>query len=252
MQLSLTDRFHAKQGRSTGRLVLETDDGQRLVVYLKRHFRLPWWRGLMALIRPRGTWSPGLQEWEHLQWAQAHGLPAPHAVAAGEYIGPWGRLQSFLAIEELTDMVPLDEAVLAAASRLDAAIYRRWKRGLVAEMARVVRVMHERKRFHQDLYLCHFFIPENDTRHVPEWPGRVHLIDFHRLTHHAWAWRHWQAKDLGQLLWSSEIPGVDVRDRLRFWRHYLGGGRGGMTARWLRRLIQIRSWNYRRHNRKTG
>ena len=30
----------------------------------------------------------------------------PRAVAAGEWVGPWGRLQGFLAVEELTGMLP--------------------------------------------------------------------------------------------------------------------------------------------------
>src|SRR5262249_40188095 len=108
MATAVTDRLHVKQGRSIGRLVLETE-GARLVVYLKRHYRLAWWSGLGALLRPGGNWSPALQEWEHLAWARAEGLPVPTAVAGGEYIGPWGRLQSFLAIEELTGMLPLHQ-----------------------------------------------------------------------------------------------------------------------------------------------
>ena len=44
MAAAVTDRFHAKQGRTTGRCVLESG-GRRLVVYLKRHYRLPRWHG---------------------------------------------------------------------------------------------------------------------------------------------------------------------------------------------------------------
>src|SRR5262249_37986019 len=195
----VTDRFHAKQGRSIGRRVLEAD-GRRLVVYLKRHYRLPWWRGLLALLRPGANWSPALQEWEHLAWARARGLPVPRAVAAGEYIGPWGRLQSFLAVEELTDMLPLHQAVPAAAAHLGPDDFRQWKRGLIAEMASITRALHNRRRFHKDLYLCHFYIAEEDTQRVPSWPGRVWLIDLHRLSRHRWTWPWWQAKDLAQLL----------------------------------------------------
>src|SRR5690349_6032107 len=101
MAIPVTDRFHAKQGRSTGRWILAGAD-RPLAVYLKRHHRLPRWRGLLAAVWPDHGWSPALQEWHHLQWARAQGMPVPAAVAAGEYIGPWGRLQSFLAVEELT------------------------------------------------------------------------------------------------------------------------------------------------------
>src|SRR5947209_17106386 len=87
MERPVTDRFHAKQGRSTGRLILQ-QDGHRLAVYLKRHHRLPWWRGLLAALWPGRGWSPALQEYHHLRWAKSLGVPVPEAVAAGEFIGP--------------------------------------------------------------------------------------------------------------------------------------------------------------------
>src|SRR5262249_51373388 len=113
MQVPVTDRFYAKQGRSCGLWFLRVgrETARRLAVYLKRHYQAPWWRGALATLWPSGNWSPALREWEHLQWAQQQGVPVPRVVAAGEFIGPWGRLQSFLAVEELTDMVPLHEAI---------------------------------------------------------------------------------------------------------------------------------------------
>src|SRR5262245_46008006 len=141
MDVAVTDDFHAKQGRSTGRWVLRAPD-RELTVYLKRHYRLPRWHGLLATLWPGQGWSPGLQEARHLEWARRHGLPVPEVVAAGESIGPWGKLQSFLAVEELTDMLPLHQAVPAAAVRMTPAAFARWKRGLVAEMARLTRRLH--------------------------------------------------------------------------------------------------------------
>ncbi len=249
MEVPVTDRFHAKQGRSTGRLVLE-QDGRRLAVYLKRHYRLPRWRGLLATLWPAAGWSPALREAHNLEQARSLGVPVPEVIAAGEYVGPWGRLQSFLAVEELADMLPLHEAVPLAASRLDGAAFARWKRGLLAEMARLVRLLHGRRWFHKDLYLCHFYVARGDTASLPDWRGRVHVIDLHRLAHHPWAWRFWQTKDLAQLLYSSDVPGVTARDRLRFWRLYLGGGRRGWLVGWLRRLVLLRWRRYRRHNER--
>jgi len=177
-------------------------------------------------------------------------MPVPATVAAGEYIGPWGRLQSFLAIEELTDMLPLHEAIPAAAGQLPPAFFQIWKRSLIAEMARLTRALHECHCFHKDLYLCHFYIPRTDTGRLPEWRGTVHLIDLHRLSRHRWTRPLWQVKDLAQLLYSSEIVGVTDRDRLRFWRVYLGKRRSSWPARWLRRLVVIKWQRYRRHNAK--
>ncbi|HKI30499.1 MAG TPA: lipopolysaccharide kinase InaA family protein [Gemmataceae bacterium] len=249
MALDVTDRFHAKQGRSTGRLILGAG-ARRLSVYLKRHYRLPRWLGLLAALWPEGEWSPALQEMRHLEWARSQGVPVPAVVAAGEYLGPWGRLQSFLAVEELAGMLPLHEAVPAASRRLGAADFRRWKATLIAEMARLVGDLHGRRCFHKDLYLCHFYIPEDDTRTVPDWRGRVHLIDLHRLARHPWTWPVWQVKDLAQLLYSSEVEGVTARDRLLFWRLYQGRRQDNLTARWLRRAVVFKWRRYRRHNAK--
>lgn len=250
MTTAVTDRSHAKQGRTTGRWILQAD-GRRLAVYLKRHYELPWWRGLLAALWPDGGWSPALQEWRHLQWAQSQGMPVPATVAAGEYIGPWGRLQSFLAVEELADMSPLHEAIPAAQANMPPQMFRRWKQGLTTELARLTRALHGRRWFHKDLYLCHFFIPNEDLDQLPtSWKGRVFVIDLHRLGHHSLGWRVWQVKDLAQLLYSSEVAGVHVRDRLWFWREYLQGDRRSRTERWLRRFVLLKWRRYRRHNAK--
>jgi len=251
MTATVTDNFHAKQGRSTGRWLLRAGDAQ-LAVYLKRHHRLSWWRGLLAAVWPDAGWSPAVREWEHLEWARAAGVPVPVAVAAGEYIGPWGRLQSFLAVEELAGMLPLHRVIPAAAAALDAATFARWKRGLVTELARLTRALHDRYRFHKDLYLCHFFVPQQDTANLPTWRGRVHLIDLHRLGHHPWTAQFWKAKDLAQLLYSSGIAGVVHRDRLRFWRVYMGRKPRRWASGLLRWLVLLRWRRYRNHNLKKG
>lgn len=247
MDVAVTDRFHAKQGRSTGRWVLHTG-GARLAVYLKRHYHLPRWRGLLAALWPWAAWSPAFQEWDHLQWAQSQGIPVPAAVAAGEYRGPWGKLQSVLAVEELTGMLPLHEAIPLASRQLAPADFARWKRGLIAEMARLVAMLHGRRAFHKDLYLCHFYVLADDIPHLGNWPGRVTMIDLHRLARHSWTWRIWQLKDLAQLLYSSEVEGVTARDRLRFWHAYMDGARRSLAARWLRWAVVLKGNRYRQHN----
>jgi heptose I phosphotransferase len=249
MTASVTDRFHAKQGRSTGRWILRAD-GRQLGVYLKRHYQLSRWRGLLALAWPDGGWSPALQEWRHLAWAQAQGLPVPRAVAAGEYIGPWGRLQSVLAVEELGGMLPVNEALPRAAAALEPRQFRRWKLELELEIARLVRELHSRRWFHKDLYLCHFYVAEDHTRMVPAWRGRVHLIDFHRLAHHPWTWPFWQIKDLAQLLYSSYLPEVDERDRAWLWRNYRDRRRHGLWEWAQRALARWKASRYLRHNLK--
>lgn len=245
------DREHVKQGRSIGRWTL-TSGGRTLVVYLKRHFQLPRRHGWFAALFPGRAWSPGLEEWEHLAWAKAHGFPVPRAVAAGELLGPWGRLQSFLAVEELDDQLALHEAIPLAESELDADSFARWKRGLLAELARLCRELHRRRTFHQDLYLCHFYVARADVLAPPEeWSGRVTMIDLHRLARHRVGGAWWQAKDLGQLLYSTfDVPGVTACDRARFWKLYQSGDWGEVTPppRWVAGAARYRARRYYRKN----
>jgi tRNA A-37 threonylcarbamoyl transferase component Bud32 len=255
MDVAVTDRFQSKQGRSTGRWLLQASNcapegNHRLTVYLKRHHRLPWWQGWLATLWPWRHWSPAWREWQHLDWARRRGLPVPRSVAAAEYVGPWGKLRSLLAVEELTGMVSLQEAIPLAAVRQGAASFRQWKCALAVELARLTRMLHDRRCFHKDLYLCHFFIARDDTLGLPAegWRGRVYLIDLHRLTHYPLTWRLWQTKDLAQLLYASEVLGVDARDRLVFWRAYRGAGPHRPRCSWIRRLIAYRWRRYRLHN----
>jgi hypothetical protein len=55
-------------------------------------------------------------------------------------------------------------------------------------------------------------------------------------------------KDLGQLLYSSEVIGVDDRDRQFFWRAYLGRGRRDWMTRGLLWAVLFRGRRYRRQN----
>lgn len=256
MAESVTDRYHAKQGRSIGRWTLNAPDGRTLVVYLKRHYALPRLRGLLAALAPGRPWSPGLEEWDHLLWARANDLPVPRAVAVGELLGPWGKLQSFLAVEELTGMLPLHEVIPLAQRRLPGADFARWKRGLVAELARLARELHGRRAFHRDLYLCHFYVPDADTRRVPDsWPGRVWMIDFHRLAFRGFLRRYdSQVKDLAQLLYSTfDLAGVTARDRVRFWKLYRRDRDASPVARWVKAAAVAKAGRYASHNaRRAG
>ena len=117
--------------------------------------------------------------------------------------------------------------------------------GLVVRLSPV----HGRGRYHKDLYLCHFYIPERLTYYIPAgWSDDLFLIDLHRLGHHPWLGRWWQLKDLAQLLYSSDVEGVTARGRLRFWRLYAGPGRRRGAGPWLRRGVLLRWRNYRRHH----
>jgi hypothetical protein len=244
MAADVRDRLHVKQGRSIARWTLGKGR-DALVVFLKRHFRDS---ALTSLFRGRHR-SAAFQEAARIDWAAANGFRVPRIAAVGEQIGRFGTAQSFLALEELTGMVALHEAIPLAAYRLPATQFSQWKRGLAAALAHLVRRLHRLNRFHKDLYLCHFFIDDRITRSVPpDWNGQLVMIDWQRLGHHPWTAFWWKLKDLAQLAYSTKVSGITPRDRLRFARHYAGESRFTWRWRWLRWLIGIRWWNYERHN----
>jgi heptose I phosphotransferase len=237
--LDSTDRFHAKQGRSTSRVRL--DRGQGVVSgYLKRHERLPWPGRLAALLGREGRHSPAAVEWDRLEQTRALGVAVPDVIAVGESVGPGASARSFLLVAELTDQLALHEAIPHRA-RTDPAGFPAWKRRVVAELAALAARLHGDCFFHKDFYLCHVFIrPDGDG---------LTLIDLQRARRHPLTAVYWQAKDLAQLLFSTEgVAGVTDRDRLRFWAVYarrLGVNPAGVLA-WLARLKARR---YLRHNR---
>jgi len=248
MSLESRDRFHAKQGRSTARVVLQAAD-RPLAVYLKRHFRLPWPARLAALLDPAGRHSPAAAEWAHLERVRALGIDVPDVVAAGERIGPRTDLRSFLMVAELSGCAALNESLPQLAGRLDARAFARLKHRLIAEMARITATLHAARVFHKDLYLCHFFLDPISLEPDGRRP-RVVLIDLHRLHEHRHGSLWWRWKDLGQLLFSTYgVDGITDRDRIRFWRRYcrlVGIDRPD----WHARMVRLRAARYREHNRK--
>lgn len=245
MTLDARDRLHAKQGRSTARVVFHAPSGP-LPVYLKRHYRLPWRDRLAAALHPSGHHSPAAAEWAHLERARELGIAVPDAVAAGERIGPWGGLQSYLLVAELTGCEALNEVLPGLAESLEPATFAALKRALIVEMADITAMLHQAKAFHKDLYLCHFYL---DLSRLSASGPKLALIDLHRMAEHRWYPDRWRWKDLGQLLYSTHgVAGIDDRDRLRFWAHY----RRRLALRrprWHRRMVQLKAARYLAHNR---
>ena len=244
--LSVADRYHAKQGRSTGRVRFDSPD-RPLSVYLKRHERLPWRDRLLALLLPgRGAHSPAAAEWEHLRRARELGVPVPDVVAVGETIGPWGELRSFLMVAELLGCEALNEALPGLVTSLESREFARLKRSLIPELAEITARLHGARAFHKDLYLCHFYL---DLGRLKAEGGRFTLIDLHRMGVHRWTAARWRVKDLGQLLYSTfGVPGIDERDRLRFWKHYRRR-LGLRSSGWLVRAVRAKAARYLTHNR---
>jgi heptose I phosphotransferase len=255
MTLQARDKHHAKQGRSTARVVLHSgtdpqeSPSRPLSVYLKRHYRLPWSARLAATLNPTKTHSPAAAEWTHLERARSLGVEVPDVVAAGEQIGPHADLRSFLMVAELTGCEALHEVLPKLAERLDPREFAVLKRRMISEIARITATLHAAHSFHKDLYLCHFFL-DVDRLARERRPSRIVLIDLHRLGVHRIGRDWWRWKDLGQLLFSTYgVAGIDDRDRVRFWCYYKRQI-SIPCARWQARLVRFRAARYGRHNRK--
>jgi heptose I phosphotransferase len=245
MSLESADLHHAKQGRSTARV--RFDQGPAVLsVFLKRHYRLPWLNRLAALVSPSGRHSPASAEWAHLERARSLGIAVPEVVAVGEWVGPWGALQSYLMVAELVGHAPLHEAIPELSRTLEPAAFARLKRAIVIEVAEITAKLHKAHAFHKDLYLCHFFLDRiEDAASSP----RLCLIDLHRLAIHRLTAPRWRVKDLGQLLFSTQgVDGIDDRDRLRFWKHYRRRSRI-LLPEVQRSLVQGKAALYLAHNR---
>jgi Lipopolysaccharide kinase (Kdo/WaaP) family len=239
MSAGLFDRLHSKQGRSIARWTIRRD-ARQLTVFVKRHYRHAVWRSWLACLWPLGGWSDAGREWQQLQIARRLGLAVPRALAMAEWTG--AELKSALVVEELSGMIALHEAISLAARSMSPERFRRWKRGLIAEMVRMVRLLHDRNYFHRDLYLCHFFVASEDLKRTPSnWSGRVVLIDFHRLSRRRVLSFLARVKDLAQLLYSARVEGVSPRDALQFWRSYGG-------SRWLGWAVGLKARLYSRHH----
>jgi len=254
MSVEVRDRYHAKQGRSIGRWTLH-DDSEKLVVYLKRHFELPASDALRANQAPEQLHSPGMQEWQHLRIVESFGMRVPRTVAAGELRRNDGSLQSFIALEELAGMLALHEAIPLAEKRLSASEFLQWKQGLFAEVAFLSWELHRRSYFHQDLYLCHFYILESDCEALPStWRQRVVTIDFHRLTHGGFLSLLKRWKDLAQFWFSTyDVSGIAEADRWQFWDAYQRLARDfPPLKRALSRAMIYKAQRYHQHNLRTA
>ncbi|MER3415370.1 MAG: hypothetical protein C4297_04040 [Gemmataceae bacterium] len=239
MSIRSEDRYHSKQGRSTCRIGLgdTVSPGPAVApraVFLKRFHRAACWRRLLALLSSSSAKTPACHEWKHLLWAKRAGITVPEPLACGEQSGPGLSVSGFLMVAALDEHTPVHEALPLYYAGWPSQEFVRWKRRVIAAMARIVQRLHRCRRFHRDLYLCHFFVPNRTTWHAQD----VALIDLHRLTYRSWCTARARTKDLAQLLFSSYLPGVTCMDRWRFLYQYLYPERLKQHRRLIRAIVR--------------
>ncbi|RPJ62092.1 MAG: hypothetical protein EHM23_04495 [Acidobacteria bacterium] len=251
----LKGRTPAEVRRKPGRFIIRTSlpdgAGGERPVFLKVYSCEGWWNRLKSSITGRlGKTPPAQAERRNLQWAAAQGIPVPRVVQATELPQCDYARASVLITEELSGMNTLHALIPRAAETLGPAAFRQWKQELAAETARLTRLLHRSDRFHKDLYLSHFFLTDDALADGLPIHGRLYLLDFLRLRRHRWNRRRWQVKDLAELLYSSDLPGVETRDLLRFMHAYLGSAKLDRQGRSLVNSVLRKAARYRRQNRR--
>ena len=250
VRLRPADHYVEKQGRSTGRYVIG-QPGRSLSFFLKKYHQLSWWQRWFLPLEQ----YPGPRERANLERAAALGVPVPQPLAAGA--DREHACRSVLAVRELDGYLPLHQFIPWRFAGPDSSLVRALRLELTKRLAEIARRLHAAQLYHCDFYLCHFFVRDSiDARanspnsvpgsiqHGPSFD--VVLIDLMRLKHSAA--RRWQVKDLAQLLFSSDLPGITRTDQLRFFKYYLGTSRLDVAARQLLRRVLWKARLYHRHN----
>jgi hypothetical protein len=211
--------------------------------YLKR-FRYPWLPvAILGALKLNPAVLGGMREWENIRRVARLGIPTALPVAAGDARGLRWEREGFVLTREIEGAEPLDQYLMR----------RRGDKGFLAEkldllgkVAHIVRRLHGADLFHRDLYLCHFLVrPPNGQE-----GSRVYLIDLQRVRRPRVRRRRWQIKDLAALNYSAPREIVGLRDRLRFFKAYLGVDRLDVRARRLAGAVLRKSRRLALHGTK--
>ncbi len=183
------------------------------IYFIKAHFGVGWGEIFKNLVTLRLPVLGAMNEVQAIRRVRELGIAVPRVVAFGSRGTNPARRQSFLITEDLGDTTTLEKlsetwVTVPPAPRL------KWD--LIAEVARIARLLHEHGINHRDFYICHF----RKMNRVNEAP--LYLMDLHRAQMRAAVPRRWLVRDLGALHFSSMDIGLTSRDRLRFLRAYRG------------------------------
>jgi len=160
-----------------------------------------------SVLHPVSGQATLYQEYKALMRCWQAGVPVAEPIFfAANSSG--GNNEAMLVSLNLAGFESLDQVDLEA---LPAA--RRFT--LVRDVAAVVRLLHERGLVHQNLYPKHIFVAWSDKQQRYD----VRFIDMERCRPHYQRWRP-RIRDLETL--ARRAKGFSARDRVRFFRAYLG------------------------------
>jgi len=224
--------------RENWRFDLSDERGGIRRIYLKKHH-----------VRSRRFFRPAAtaarREADNIARLRAVGVESMKVAAYGQRSGDDGRIESFLATEELTGYSELQTFV----PERFAARPRRIARGrdtalkeLIGRTADLARRFLESGFNHRDFYAGHFFVRES-----PPGQFELRLIDLARVQCRKVFRRHWIIKDLAQLAWSLPSEWIGCTDRMAFMRRYLGVEKLRLCDKRLIRAVAAKQqWMHRR------
>ena len=194
--------------RTTVQIELDGPDGVRRAFFLKRHLPPPWKEYVKPLLRFVRPILGARNEWNAIIQFHHVGIETMIPVA----LGARGRY-SFLLTESIVGCHKLSQW-MENGRRPDDASAVRLTSSIVDRVANVARTMHAAGLHHQDFYLTHLMVPDDDPCRT------LYVIDLGRACRRKRLGRRWIVKDLAQLNYSARS--LSPKDRLRFLEGYLG------------------------------
>jgi heptose I phosphotransferase len=196
--------FRHQDGRMTQRIKL----GDRYY-FIKQHTGVGWKEIVKNLFQLRLPVISAENEWHAIAKLKSVGINVPVVVGYGKRGVNPAKLESFILMEALAPTISLEDWCQHWKKTPPSFVE---KRMLLAEVARIARVLHENGMNHRDFYICHFLL------HQPLVLSNIKLslIDLHRVQIRHKTPERWIIKDLAGLYFSCKDTGLTQRDFYRF------------------------------------
>ncbi|WP_296187652.1 lipopolysaccharide core heptose(I) kinase RfaP [Pseudomonas sp. UBA1879] len=183
--------------------------------FVKIHRGIGWGEVVKNLLTAKLPVLGAGKEFDAINRLTEVGVPTMTAVAYGERGSNPAAQHSFIVTEELAPTESMEDVSINWVKQPPEP---RMKWAYIAEVARLVGMMHRAGVNHRDCYLCHFLL-HTDTPVTPD-SFKLSVIDLHRAQTRDQITQRWRNKDLAALYFSALDIGLTRRDKLRFLKGY--------------------------------
>ena len=196
--------------RVTSRFQLSNDTGIKKTFFIKRHSPSPLKEYIKPLLRFRLPILGAKTEWDALIRFHAEGIPTMTPIIFGQ-----SKRYSLLVTEALENCVKLSDWMhnkLADRSEQN----KQQTEQLIKQVAHIASRMHQAGMHHQDFYLGHLLMRQDDAQNIKP---NIHVIDLGRTCYRPRLATRWIVKDLAQLDYSASA--FTPEERTLFMESYL-------------------------------